>query len=82
MIIYRPHRGSVGDAMKHVQEFESEQEMKEAILEHWKWWPEQFAMEDVTIDKKARKEPETGWQDMRIVRLKQQIVGMCATDYK
>ena len=47
MIIYRPHRGSLADAMAEAKEFNNEQEMKEYIVKQWNGYIFFFCKESV-----------------------------------
>lgn len=93
MIIYRPHRGSLEDAMREVKEFESIDQMKEFIV---KDWADAFSADDIVIDEKNPTPDERiGWEDTMYVCVKRmqdidyiekygtaQCIGMCATRYK
>lgn len=92
MLIYRPHRSNLTDALKEAKEFKNEQEMKEFIV---KQWNNQFSASDVIIDTKVVNDIRIGWSDTRYVCVKRmgcedyialhgvpQCIGMCATNYK
>jgi len=92
MIIYRPHRGSLVDAMAEAKEFNNEQEMKEHIADYWDGY---ISVEDIVIDNEPYNDDRNGWKDTRYVCTKRfgdqdnikrygkpQCIGMCATDYK
>jgi hypothetical protein len=91
-IIFRPHRGSLKDAMKEVKEFDNEDEMKRYVV---KQWDSYFDITDVVIMDDTHEDNRIGWKDARFVCMKRlgkkdfmdlygapQCVGMCATDYK
>lgn len=91
MIIYRPHRGSLFDAMLEAKEFNNEQEMKEYIV---KQWDSYFSIGDIVIIDEPRNDKRIGWEDSKYVCSKRfgkqdnialygtpQCVGMCATIY-
>lgn len=91
MIIYRPHRGSLADAMAEVKEFNNKQEMKEYIVEQWDGY---ISIEDIVIDNNPINDDRIGWEDTRYVCIKKlgeddymkkyghpQCIGMCATIY-
>ena len=91
MIIYRPHRGSLIDAMAEAKEFNNEQEMKEYIAEQWDGY---ISVEDIVIIDNPQNDERIGWKDTRYVCSKRfgeqdniekygvpQCIGMCATDY-
>lgn len=91
MIIYRPHRGSLSEAMDEAKEFKDIQEMKEFIVKEWDGY---FSVEDIVIEGKPTNDERIGWQDTRYVCSKRfgnqdniaiygvaQCIGMCATIY-
>jgi hypothetical protein len=91
MIIYRPHRGSLCDAMEEAKEFNNLQEMKEYIVEQWN---NKFSLDDIVIESQAINDEHIGWKDSRSVCIKKlgkedyikkykypQCIGTCATDY-
>lgn len=91
MIIYRPHRGSLADAMAEAKEFNNEQEMKEYIVKQWDGY---ISVDDIVIDDNAHNDDRIGWKDTRYVCTKRlgndnyiekyehpQCIGMCATIY-
>ena len=79
MIIYRPHRGTLADAMAEAKEFPSETEMKQFIAYLWDVPPENIVLRDPIDDNR------NGWHDTRYVCIcnygTPQCVGMCATQY-
>lgn len=97
MIIYRPHRGGLAEALAEAREFETEEEMKQYILEYYKiLLPElvPFEIEDIVIDEETVDDDRCDWHDTRYVCIKRfvdedymekygcpQCIGMCATDY-
>lgn len=93
MIIYRPHRGGLAEAMALAKEFESIEEMKEHIVqEHTdEEIGPAFGTEDIVLGKESVNDPRNGWRDTRYVCVKRyfnevypipQCIGMCATDYE
>lgn len=90
MIIYRPHRELLEDAMREAKEFETIEDMKEYIA---KKYSEVFCIgrvssEDISIDDSPPvNDDRIGWKDTRYVLLKHgkskmsHCIGMCATDY-
>lgn len=93
MIIYRPHRGNLYDAMAEAREFNNEQEMKEYIIEDWHSFAgeeQTFSIEDIVIADEEVNDERIGWQDSRDVCVKRmgnkiydvpQCIGTCATQY-
>lgn len=92
MIIYRPHRGSLKDAMAEARIFQSVEEMKAWIVENSKqaFGVPLFSVDDIVIDQESIVDSRNGWNDTRYVCVKQyggevypipQCIGMCATDF-
>ena len=61
MVIYRPHRGGLKEALAEAKEFESFEEMKQYIYEHFKfvysdlgYKIEPFGIDDIVIDEEAK----------------------------
>ena len=91
MIIYRPQRGTVEEAMKEAMEFEDEIEMLTWIVESANAdFPGIFNVSDIVINGETNVDKNTGWEDARFVCVRRnfdktydvpQIIGMCATDY-
>lgn len=97
MVIYRPQRGRLDEAMKEAKEFKTEQEMKEYIINEWNtyWNNNSFDIDDIVICDPPTNDDRNGWRDTRYVCVKRmgkedyiakygipQCIGMCATDYK
>lgn len=75
MIIYRPHRGLLSEAMAEAKEFENVEEMKKHIVKIWhEGWGgpgELFTADDIVIDEKsAVKDDRIGWEDSMYVCVK------------
>lgn len=75
MIIYRPHRGLLSEAMAEAKEFENVEEMKKHIAKIWhEGWGgpgELFTIEDIVIDEKSAVNDERiGWEDSMYVCVK------------
>ena len=92
MIIYRPHRGSLQDAMAEARVFANEGEMKHWIAEDSAkaFGKPLFSVDDIVIDLDAIVDSRNGWNDTRYVCIKRyggevypvpQCIGMCATDF-
>lgn len=93
MIIYRPHRGGLAEAMEEAKEFETETEMKEYIVERFLGFvsPEDIVIEDESVTDDER----CGWHDTKYVCIKRngeenyiekygcaQCIGFYATNYE
>lgn len=78
MIIYRPHRGLLTEAMAEAKEFQTEEEMKQYIYEYHKAYfhdlgcPDApFEIEDIVIDKEnLHEDNRIGWHDTMYVCVK------------
>ena len=96
MVIYRPHRGRLDEAMAEAREFESFEEMKQYIVDESKqyWGKPAFDVTDIVIDEETSPDDRIGWKDERYVCVNRyfgedymekyrtpQCIGMCATDY-
>lgn len=88
MVIYRPHRGSLEQAMAEAREFNGIKEMKEAIVASWNG---AFDVADVVVKRKSVNDTRIGWEDTKYVCVKRignekyrtpQCIGMCATRYR
>lgn len=92
MVIYRPHRGGLEEAMAEAREFSSGEEMLDFIVaEHTdaERGPA-FSLNDLVIGSEARHDPRTGWHDTRYVCTRRYYgerfdppapIGFCAEDY-
>lgn len=82
MIIYRPHRGSLSDALSEAKEFSSWQELREYVASTWNaMGHEQVTTSDITIKDNPIEDRRIGWKDTRMVLLKAYAIGFCATQY-
>jgi len=92
MIIFRPHRGHLDEAMAEAREFATELEMKVYIVDIWDGY---FGIDDIVIYGESMCDERNGWEDTRYVctnkfgdqdNIKEfgvpQCIGMCATKYK
>mgnify|MGYP004628411307 FL=1 len=82
MIIFRPNRRMLDEAMAEAKEFNTVEEMKEQIVKVWhEGWDgseELFTVDDIVIDEKsAVKDDRIGWEDSMYVCVKR----MGKTDY-
>jgi len=98
MIIYRPHRGGLADALAQAKEFQNEEEMKAYIYEDWKklymelgFKSAPFEIKDIVIDGEALDDTHCGWHDTKYVCVKRmgediydcpQCIVMCSSDYE
>lgn len=93
MIIYRPHRGSLDEAMRECKEFESLDDMKKFICDQWSdmLGGQPFRADDISIGERPINDRRIGWEDCRHVLVSRvgnerfpfsQCIGWCATIYK
>lgn len=86
MIIFRPHRELLYEALEGMKEFESIDEMKQYISKSYEGLA---AVDDIFLDKRTVKDDRIGWNDTRYVCTRklenddvcEMCIGMCATDY-
>lgn len=98
MIIYRPHRGGLAEAMSEAKEFDNVDSMKQYIVEQWTeslGGRKPFDVDDIVLDDETIDDDRIGWHDTRYVCIKRfgnedymekygspQCIGFCATDYE
>lgn len=78
MIIYRPHKGGLAEALVEVKEFQKEEEMKQYIYEEHKNYYQglgysnaPFEIEDIEIDaQNPHNDERIGWHDTMYVCVK------------
>lgn len=75
MIIFRPHRGSLADAMAEAKEFENVEKMKNYIVKMWNdGWQgpnDLFSADDIVInDDSLVNDERIGWEDSKHVCVK------------
>lgn len=86
MIIYRPHRELLYEALEAMKEFESIDEMKQYVSQ---LHDDLVSVDDIFLDKRVIKDDRIGWNDTRYVCAKKFgdddvigiVIGLCATDY-
>lgn len=92
MIIYRPHRGSLKDAMAEARVFADAEEMKRWIVADSAkaFGSPLFSVDDIVLDEEVIADTRNGWNDTRYVCVKRygdelypvpQCIGMCATNF-
>lgn len=92
MIIYRPHRGRLHDAMAEAKEFDSIEDMKNHIVEDWRGY---VSFEDIVLSDEVHEDNRVGWHDVHYVCTKRmgdrdyiaiyncpQCIGMCSENYE
>lgn len=93
MIIYRPHRGGLKEAMKETVEFRTCEEMKAYIVEQHtdpEFGPA-FDVKDIVLGEETMDDYRNGWHDTRYVCIRRYYnngyfppapIGFFATDYE
>lgn len=97
MVIYRPHAGTLEQAMKGKAEFSDFDEMKNYIVSQWTescFGKAPFSVDDIVIEEDSFSDPRIGWHDVRHICISRfgnqdyiamygapQCIGWCATNY-
>lgn len=69
MIAYRPHRGSLEDAMKEARTFLNEWQMKRYVANNWNLAIGRKVLdpEDIIIDSESTDDDRVGWKNVHMV---------------
>lgn len=69
MIVYRPHRGSLEDAMKEVKTFDNWYQMTHYIANNWNFavGKKVIDSDDIVMDDKSVNDDRVGWKDVHMV---------------
>jgi hypothetical protein len=69
MIAYRPHRGSLADAMKEARTFLNEWQMKRYVANNWNLAIGRKVLdtEDIIIDSESTDDDRVGWKNVHMV---------------
>jgi hypothetical protein len=69
MIVYRPHRGSLEDAMKEAKTFLNEWQMKRYVANNWNLAIGRKVLdpEDIIIDSESTDDDRVGWKNVHMV---------------
>lgn len=72
MLIYRPHRGSLADAMAEAKIFNSFDEIKEYVTHQWNsvWGWNILNPNDIVLDEESHDDDRISWKDVRYLCLK------------
>lgn len=93
MVKYRPHKGSLGEAMEQTTEFSSVEEMFIEIVKEWADWSGKtvFEIGDLSLGENLRKDERIDWKETRHVCTKRigeeiyptpQCIGICSIEDK
>ena len=90
MVKYRPHKGSLDEAMKNEREFNNLDEMYDYIILDWNNSDVKlFDKDDLSVSKDLGVDKRTGWKETRYVCVKRmgsqiyehpQCIGMCSIE--
>lgn len=69
MIIYRPHRGGIAEAMEEAREFKTIDEMKAYIvlMNTDRDYGQAFCADDIILGNEPREDYRIGWKDVNYV---------------
>ena len=67
MLIYRPHRGSLAEAMAEAKTFNSFDEIKEYVANKWNsvWGYNILKQNDIVLDEESHNDDRIGWKNVR-----------------
>lgn len=67
MLIYRPHRGSLAEAMAEAKTFNSFDEIKEYVANKWNsvWGYQILNPDNIVLDEEFHNDDRIGWKDVR-----------------
>ena len=89
MVKYRPHRGSLSDAMAEMRTFNSVEEMFRYIVEEWGRWGNPFSIGDLVLTYDDGEDKRIAWKECRYVCTRRmgeekfrtpQCIGMCSIE--
>ena len=87
MIYYRPHKGTLADAMAQMQTFDTIDEMFDFIVKDWSVYGDVFTKEDLSVGEDEGKDDRIDWKETRYVctsRMRNEVydvpqcIGMCS----
>lgn len=66
MLIYRPHRGSLAEAMKEAKTFNSLEDIKNYVANEWNnlWRYQILNQDDIVLDEESHDDDRIGWKDV------------------
>lgn len=67
MLIYRPHRDSLAEAMAEAKTFNSFDEIKEYVANKWNsvWGYQILSPDNIVLDEEFHNDDRIGWKDVR-----------------
>lgn len=89
MVKYRPHRGSLSDAMSVSKEFDTVDQMLKYIVAEWNRGIDAFDISDLSITEDYGKDKRIDWKENRYVCTRRicedkydipQCIGMCSIE--
>lgn len=72
MLIYRPHRGSLADAMEEARTFNSFDEIKEYVANKWNnlCGYQTLDSDNIVLDEESHDDDRIGWKDVHYLCVK------------
>lgn len=66
MLIYRPHRSSLAEAMKEAKTFNSFEDIKNYVVNEWNnlWGYQILNTDDIVLDEESYDDDRIGWKDV------------------
>lgn len=70
MLIYRPHRSSLAEAMAEAKTFNSFDEIKEYVSNKWNsvWGQNILNPNDIVLDEESHDDDRIEWKDVHYLR--------------
>lgn len=77
MLIYRPHRGGLAEAMAEAKTFNSFEEIKEYVANEWNnlWRCQILNPDDIVLDEESYDDDRIGWKDVHYLCTKKKCIG-------
>lgn len=72
MLIYRPHRSNLAEAMAEAKTFNSFDEIKEYVANKWNsvWGYQILNQDNIVLDEESQDDDRIGWKDVHYLCVK------------
>lgn len=72
MLIYRPHRSSLAEAMKEARTFNSFEDIKNYVANEWNnlWGYQILNPDNIVLDEESHDDDRIGWKDVHYLCVK------------
>ena len=72
MLIYRPHRSSLAEAMKEAKTFNSFEDIKNYVANEWNnlWGYQILNPDNIVLDEESHDDDRIGWKDVHYLCVK------------